>query len=77
MENIFENFQEIIERGKRNQMPRDAKLIILGEILYAVTRNELTNREAWELEEMLGNREDWEEGLAYAVFGESKEMVSS
>jgi len=54
MENVFEDFQEIIERENRNQMPRDAKLIILGEIIYAVTRNELTNQEAWELEEMLG-----------------------
>lgn len=71
MESIFETFKERIEHGQGNNMPRDAKLIFLGQILYAVTRNELTNKEAWELEEMLGNREEWEEGLSYTIFGES------
>ncbi|PSF32673.1 hypothetical protein C7H19_21355 [Aphanothece hegewaldii CCALA 016] len=71
MENIFETFKERIEKGQSNNMPRDAKLILLGQILYAVTRNELTNQEAWKLETMLGNPEEWEEGLSYAIFGES------
>ena len=70
MDTIFEIFKERIKKGQINNMPRDAKLILLGQILYAVTRNELTNQEAWELEEMLGNREEWEEGLSYAIFGE-------
>ena len=67
---IFENFQDLINRGQQNNMTRDAKLIILGQILYAVTRNELNNDQAWKLEEMLGGREQWEDDLAYAIFGE-------
>jgi hypothetical protein len=38
-------------------------------------RYELTNRQAWELEEILGGRQQWEDGLAYAIFGTAKEMV--
>jgi thiazole synthase len=71
MASIFEDFQDLINRGQQNNMTRDAKLIILGQILYAVTRNELTNQQAWKLEEMLGNRQDWEADLAYVIFGEN------
>ena len=71
MASIFEDFQDMINRGQQNNMTRDAKLIILGQILYAVTRNELTNQQAWKLEEMLGNRQDWEADLAYVIFGEN------
>jgi thiazole synthase len=75
METTFENFKDRIERSKINKIPRDAKLIILGQILYAVTRNELSEKQGWELEEMLGGREEWEDALAYAIFGEAKENV--
>ncbi len=70
MVGVFEEFKELIEQGIKNNMPRDAKLIILGQILYAVTRDELTSQEGWQLEEMLGGRDQWKEGLAYAIFGE-------
>ncbi len=36
---VFKEFQELIERGLQNNMPQEAKLIILGQILYAVTRS--------------------------------------
>ena len=72
---VFEEFKEIIEEGLKNNWPRDAKLIILGQILYAVTRDEITNRKPWELEEMLGKREEWEEALTYAIFGKEKDLV--
>ena len=75
MKTIFDNFKDRIERGKIKKIPRDAKLIILGQILYAVTRNELSEKQGWELEEMLGGRDEWEDALAYAIFGEGKEMV--
>ncbi len=61
MASVFEDFQDLINRGHKSNMTRDAKLIILGQILYAVTCNELTNQQAWKLEEMLGNRQDWED----------------
>lgn len=69
MDSVFEEFKERIEQGLAHQMPRDAKLIILGQILYAVTRDELTNLQAWQLEELLGGREQWQDGLTDAVLG--------
>lgn len=71
MENIFNDFKDLIKRGQQNKMSHNAKLIILGQILYAVSRNELTNKQAWELEEMLGERQEWEADLAYVIFGEN------
>jgi thiazole synthase len=70
---VFEEFQELIERGLQNNMPQEAKLIILGQILYAVTRDELSNQEGWQLEEMLGGREQWKDALSYAIFGNELE----
>src|SRR6476469_9107595 len=69
MEDVFNEFEEIIQRGLKNNMPRDAKLITVGQILYAVTRDELTNKEGWQLEAMLGGRKNWEEALEYSIFG--------
>jgi thiazole synthase len=70
---VFEEFQELIERGLQNNMPQEAKLIILGQIIYAVTRDELSNQEGWQLEEMLGGREQWKDALSYAIFGNELE----
>lgn len=42
---VFDEFKELIEQGLHNNMPQEAKLIILGQILYAVTCDELTNQE--------------------------------
>ena len=75
MASIFDDFKDMIKRGQENHMSKNAKLIILGQILYAVTRNELTNKQAWELEAMLGERQEWEADLAYVIFGEN--IVSS
>ncbi len=73
MGNVFQEFEEIVNSGIKNNMPRDARLIIVGEILYAVTKDELTNKEGWLLENMLGGREEWEKGLEYAIFGDPKQ----
>jgi thiazole synthase len=70
---VFEEFKELIERGLQNNMPQEAKLIILGQILYAVTRDELTNQEGWQLEDLLGGREQWKDALGYAIFGNELE----
>jgi thiazole synthase len=69
MEDHFSEFKEIVGRGLKNNMPRDAKLITVGQILYAVTCDHLTIEEAWQLEAMLGGRKQWEEALEYSIFG--------
>ncbi|MBE9123331.1 thiazole synthase [Tychonema sp. LEGE 07199] len=69
MEDHFNEFKEIVARGLNNNMPRDAKLISLGQILSAVTHDDLTIEEGWQLEAMLGGREQWEEALEYSIFG--------
>ncbi len=55
-------------------MPRDAKLIILGQILNSVTRSELSTKQAYKLEDMIGGREQFSEALSYTIFG-SLELV--
>lgn len=77
MESTFKDFEEIIQRGLQNNMPRDANLIILGQIIYAVTRNELSIEEGWQLEKMLGGREQWEQAIEYAILGDIQESVST
>ena len=70
MESTLKDFEEIIERGLQNNMPYDAKLIIMGQIIYAVTPDELSIEEGWELENMLGGREQWEQAFEYAILGD-------
>jgi thiazole synthase len=70
---VFDEFKELIERGLQNNMPQEAKLIILGQILYAVTRDKLTNQEGWKLEELLGVPEQWKDTLSHAIFGNELE----
>lgn len=77
MESKFKDFEEIIQQGLQNNMPRYAKLIILGHIIYAVTRNELSLEEGWQLEKMLGGREQWEQAIEYAILGDVQESVST
>jgi thiazole synthase len=69
MDKFFESFKELIETGLSNNLPRDAKLIILGQILNSMTRNEITVKQARELEDMLGGRDQFSEALSYAIFG--------
>ncbi|MBA3924026.1 MAG: hypothetical protein H0X31_20950 [Nostocaceae cyanobacterium] len=69
MESNFKEFKEIIEIGLQNNMPRDAKLIMVGQILNAVACNQLTIEEGQKLEEIMGGRKEWEEALGYAIFG--------
>jgi thiazole synthase len=69
MDKVFESFNELIETGLANNMPRDAKLIILGQIINAMARNEITIKQAYKLEDMIGGREQFSEALSYAIFG--------
>ncbi len=71
MVNEYESLKEVIERGNKLSMPRDARLIILGRIINAAGRDELSTPQAYELEDMLGlgTRENYEEILSYALMG--------
>jgi len=66
---MFEDFKEIIDTGIKNSISRDAKLIIVGRISYAVERAELTLKEAEELENMLGGRSQWQDAYELAIAG--------
>jgi len=69
MDSVFSSYKELIETGLANNMPRDAKLIILGQILNSVARSELSRKQAYKLEDMIGGREQFSEALSYAIFG--------
>jgi len=66
---MFEDFKEIIDIAIKNSIDRDAKLIIVGRISYAVERAELTLKEAEELENMLGDPKQWQEAFQMAIAG--------
>lgn len=53
MDNIFNSFKERIELGIKNNVPVESKLIMLGEIIYAAERRDLTPKQAQELEVLL------------------------
>jgi len=69
MDSVFSSYKELIETGLASNMPRDAKLIILGQILNSVARSELSRKQAYKLEDMIGGREQFSEALSYAIFG--------
>ncbi|PSF36311.1 hypothetical protein C7H19_13490 [Aphanothece hegewaldii CCALA 016] len=50
---MFNSFKEKINLGWQNQIPLEAKLILLGEVIYATERQDLTPKQARELEELL------------------------
>lgn len=70
MENVFRGFKEQIEKGVKNNIPRDARLIIIGQLMYASETGELTPNEAETLRNLLGNPIEFKEARAYAIFGE-------
>lgn len=53
MDNIFNSFKERIELGIKNNVPVESKLIMVGEIIYAAERRDLTPKQAQELEVLL------------------------
>ena len=73
MESIFNSFFDRIRLGKKNNIPYESRLIILGEIIYATERQDLTPKEARELEEMLNLTENvlnYSIVKEQAIFGE-------
>ncbi|MFB2876572.1 hypothetical protein [Floridanema aerugineum] len=73
MEKNFNNIKQRIELGIKNNIPVESKLIMLGEIVYATERQDLTPKEARELEALLNLEEsikDYKIIRELAIFGE-------
>lgn len=72
MERVYNNINYVIERGLERGMTAEAKLILLGQMHYAMTRGDLTIREVRKLEKALGTGlEDHGEAMSFAVFGDA------
>ena len=70
MESVFKDFEYTIKEGLKNQMPIESKLIILGQMHYAMERGDLTIKEVEKLEELLGvGLKNYRQEIEYAVFG--------
>ena len=70
MESVFKDFEYTISSGLKHQMPLESKLIILGQMHYAMERGDLTIKEVEKLEELLGvGLKNYRQAMEYAVFG--------
>ena len=70
MESVFKDFEYTIKEGLENKMPIESKLIILGQMHYAMERGDLTIKEVENLEELLGvGIKNYHQEMEYAVFG--------
>lgn len=73
MENLFNSFKERIELGIKNNISVEARLIVLGELIYAAERKDLTPKQARELESLLRLSEilkNYQAIREQAIFGE-------
>jgi hypothetical protein len=71
----FNDFAEIIDIAQQNKISRDAKLILVGRISYALELGELTFAEAQQLEDQLGGRQQWQEAYEMALSGETENSL--
>jgi thiazole synthase len=69
------DFAEIIDLALQNQISRDAKLILVGRISYALEIGELSFTEAHQLEEKLSGRQQWQEAYEIALSGETENSL--
>lgn len=70
MESVFNNFEYTINLGLKNGMPIESKLIILGQMHYAMERGDLTIKEVEKLEDLLGvGLKNYRREMEFAVFG--------
>jgi hypothetical protein len=65
----FNDFAEIIDVALQNRISRDAILILVGRISYALEIGELSFAEAHQLEEKLGGRQQWKDAYEIALSG--------
>lgn len=74
METVFNDFEYTIKEGIKNQMPLESKLIIVGQMHYAMERGDLTIKEVEKLEKVLGvGIKNYRKEMEYAVFGYSED----
>jgi hypothetical protein len=74
MDSVFSDFEYTIKEGLNNQMPLESKLIIVGQMHYAMERGDLTIKEVEKLEEILGvGIKNYRKAMEYAVFGYAEE----
>ena len=70
MERVFNNFEYTIKEGLKNNMPLESKLIIVGQMHYAMERGDLTIKQVEKLEDLLGvGIKNYRKEMEYAVFG--------
>lgn len=69
----FNDFEEIIDVALKNKISRDAILILVGRISYALEMGELSFPEARQLEDKLGGRSQWQAAYEMALSGETEE----
>jgi hypothetical protein len=71
----FNDFVEIIDVALQNQISRDAILILVGRISYALEIGELSFTEAHQLEDRLGGRQQWQDAYEMALSGETSSSL--
>ncbi|APB32846.1 hypothetical protein GlitD10_0532 [Gloeomargarita lithophora Alchichica-D10] len=72
MDSVFDELLETLETGLSHNMPEQAKFIFLGRIFEALSRGDIDNKQAIQLEEKLalGERKQYEILLQYASIGQ-------
>jgi hypothetical protein len=65
----FNDFAEIIDVALQNRISRYSILILVGRISYALEIGELSFAEARQLEDNLGDRQQWKETYEMALSG--------
>ena len=73
MEKHFRDLKEIIEQAQSNNAPQESELVLVGQILYAQMRGDLTIDESLELEEMLDLPDNAQQIIEFAMFGDDDE----
>jgi uncharacterized protein YciW len=71
----FNDFEEIIDVALKNRISRDAILILVGRVSYALEMGELSFAEARQLEEKLGGRSQWKDAYEMALSGETEHRL--
>ena len=73
MEKYFKDLKGIIEQAQANNAPQESELVLLGQVLYAQMRGDLTIDESLKLEEMLDLPGNAQQIIEFAMFGDDDE----
>lgn len=70
----FEDLSETVERAReRDLLTEDVRLTLLGQVLYASVRGDLTAEETERLQKQIGEPENWRQVMDVALFGDDEE----